>query len=47
MAATLKSLTAHESCKVLVERLGLPKTTIHMLRRNAHIALKEAYGCTA
>jgi len=47
MAATLKSLAAHESCKTLVERLGLPKTTIHMLRRNAHIALKEAYGCTA
>jgi hypothetical protein len=47
MAATLKSLAAHESCKTLVERLDLPKTTIHMLRRNAHIALKEAYGCSA
>jgi hypothetical protein len=47
MAVTLKSMAAHESCKALVERLGLPKTTIHMLRRNAHIALKEVYGCTA
>lgn len=47
MAVTLKSMAAHESCKALVERLGLPKTTIHMLRRNAHIALKQAYGCTA
>lgn len=47
MATTLKSLAAHESCKALVERLGLPKTTIHMLRRNAHVALNEAYGCTA
>jgi hypothetical protein len=47
MAATLKSLAVHESCKALVERLGLPKTTIHMLRRSAHSALKEAYGCTA
>jgi hypothetical protein len=47
MAATLKSLAAHESCKALVERLGLPKTTIHMLRRNAHVALREVYGCTA
>lgn len=47
MVATLRSMAAHESCKVLVERLGLPKTTIHMLRRNAYIALKAAYGCTA
>ena len=47
MASTLKSMAAHDSCKVLVERLELPKSTIHMLRRNAHIALKEAYGCTA
>ncbi len=47
MAVTLKSMAAHESCKALVERLSLPKTTIHMLRRNAHIALNEAYGCTA
>src|SRR5690606_21279870 len=47
MAATLKSLAAHESCKALVGRMGLPKTTIHKLRRNAHVALKEAYGCIA
>ena len=47
MAATLKSLASHESCKTLCQRLDLPKSTVHMLRRNAHIALKEAYGCTA
>jgi len=47
MAATLKSMAAHESCKALIERLSLPKTTIHMLRRNAHSVLQEAYGCTA
>src|SRR5690606_10472263 len=36
MAATVQSLAAHESCKTLCQRLGLPKTIIHMLRRNAH-----------
>jgi hypothetical protein len=45
MATTLKSLAAHESCKALVKRLGLPKTTIHMLRRNAHKELNKVYGC--
>ena len=47
MAATVQSMGAYESCKTLVERLGLPQSTIHMLRRNAHKALNKAYGCSA
>ena len=38
---------AYESCKTLVDRLGLSKYTIHMLRRNAHKELNKVYGCTA
>ena len=47
MAATVQSMAAYESCKTLVERLGLSKYTIHMLRRNAHKELNKAYGCPA
>jgi hypothetical protein len=47
MAATVQSMAAYESCKTLVERLGLSKYTIHMLRRNAHKELNKVYGCTA
>lgn len=47
MAATLKSLAAHESCKTLCQRLDLPKTTIHMLRRIVHRELNQAYGCAS
>ncbi|MBE2184474.1 MAG: hypothetical protein IAE89_13680 [Anaerolineae bacterium] len=47
MAVTVQSMAAYESCKTLVERLGLSKYTIHMLRRNAHKELNKVYGCTA
>jgi hypothetical protein len=47
MAATVQSLAAYESCQTLCQRLGLPKTTIHMLRRNAHRDLNRAYGCAS
>lgn len=47
MAATVQSMAAYESCKTLVERLGLSKYTIHMLRRNAHKELNKIYGCPA
>jgi hypothetical protein len=47
MAATVQSMAAYESCKTLVERLGLSKYTIHMLRRNAHKELNKVYGCPA
>ncbi len=47
MAATVRSMAAYESCKTLVERLGLSKYTIHMLRRNAHKELNKVYGCPA
>jgi hypothetical protein len=47
MAATVRSMAAYESCKTLVERLGLSKYTIHMLRRNAHKELNKVYGCSA
>jgi len=47
MAATVQSMGAYESCKTLVERLGLSKYTIHMLRRNAHKELNKVYGCPA
>ncbi|MBK9748506.1 MAG: hypothetical protein IPO91_17265 [Chloroflexi bacterium] len=47
MAATVQSMGAYESCKTLVERLGLSKYTIHMLRRNAHKELSKVYGCPA
>ncbi|MBL8166167.1 MAG: hypothetical protein JNJ61_29560 [Anaerolineae bacterium] len=47
MAATVQSMAAYESSKTLVDRLGLPKYTIHMLRRNAHKELNKVYGCTA
>lgn len=47
MAATVQSLAAYESCQTLCQRLGLPKTTIHMLRRNAHRELNWAYGCVS
>jgi DNA-directed RNA polymerase specialized sigma24 family protein len=45
MAGTVQSMGAYESCKTLVERLGLSKYTIHMLRRNAHKELNRVYGC--
>jgi hypothetical protein len=45
MAATVRSMAAYESCKTLVEQLGLSKYTIHMLRRNAHKELNKIYGC--
>ena len=45
MATTVQSMAAHESCKTLCERLGLPQYTIHMLRRNAHKELNKVYGC--
>jgi len=47
MVATVQSMAAYESCKTLVERLGLSKYTIHMLRRNAHKELNKIYGCPA
>ena len=47
MAATVQSMGDYESCKALMERLGLSIYTIHMLRRNAHKELNKAYGCSA
>jgi hypothetical protein len=45
MAATLRSLSQYESAKTLMERLELPKSHVHYLRRTAHKALNAAYGC--
>lgn len=46
MAVTVQSMAAYESCKTLIERLGLSKYTIHMLRRNAHKDLNKVYRCS-
>lgn len=47
MVTTLQSMAAWESCKTLSERLGLPKSHIHYLRRIAHRELNKVYGCAA
>ncbi len=46
MAATLRSLSQYESAKTLMERLELPKSHVHYLRRTAHKELNQAYGCS-
>jgi len=43
MIAVLKSLAAHESCAALEQRLGVPKSTVFYLRRQAHSELNRAY----
>lgn len=47
MVTTLQSMAAYESCQTLTERLGLPKSHIHYLRRIAHRELNKVYGCSA
>lgn len=47
MAETLRSLSQYESAKTLMERLELPKSHVHYLRRMAHQELNRAYGCPA
>jgi len=43
MIAVLKSLAAQESCAALEKRLGVPKSTVFYLRRQAHSELNRAY----
>lgn len=45
MVTTIESLSNYEGCQPLLERLDLPKSHVHYLRRNAHQALNRAYGC--
>lgn len=45
MAVTIRGLAEHESTKSLMERLELPKSHVHYLRRTAHQKLNQAYGC--
>lgn len=47
MVATLKSMSHYESTETLRERLDLPKSHVHYLRRTAHKELNKAYGCPA
>jgi hypothetical protein len=47
MAATLLGLAENTSTKDLMEKLSLPKTHVHYLRRIAHKELNQAYGCSA
>src|SRR5690606_3853293 len=47
MAATVRGLVENESTKAMMEKLGLPKTHVHYLRRKAHEELNRAYGCIA
>lgn len=47
MVATLRGLAESESTKALMEKLTLPQSHVHYLRRNAHKALNLAYGCPA
>jgi hypothetical protein len=47
MVATLRSLSQYESAKTLMERLELPKSHVHYLRRMAHKELNQAYHCSA
>ena len=45
MVETVRNLSAYESCQRLMEKLNLPKSHVHYLRRKAHQALNKAYGC--
>ncbi|MBZ0300244.1 MAG: hypothetical protein K8J31_10900 [Anaerolineae bacterium] len=47
MAATLRALAENESTKAIMAQLDLPKSHVHYLRRKAHEALNQAYGCIA
>ena len=47
MAATVQSMAAYESCKMLMQRLQLPKSHVQYLRLIAHRELNKIYRCAA
>ena len=47
MAETVRGLAENQSTKAMMDKLELPKSHIHYLRRKAHKELNEAYGISA
>lgn len=45
MVATLHNLSQQGSCASLMQQLDIPKTHVFYLRRKAHQALNDSYGC--
>lgn len=45
MSTTLRHLAERKNTRALMERLDIPKTHAHYLRRMAHQELNRAYGC--
>ncbi len=45
MAVTIEALAENASTKAIIEKLALPQSHVHYLRRTAHQELNRAYGC--